>query len=195
MFANGPEDQGSIPGWVIPKTQKIVLDATLLSAQPYKLQIKVKWSNLGERVAPSPTPWCSSKWKGSLLLALDHGRYLIYIYIYICDNTPPADPHYLNQPNYSWPLESSSGFSNLRPGFFHISLLTCKICNRGGRRKEEQTIGLGLAPSARGEVCDTFMQLSVHLQAIEGMYLRETSTKPLGILTHLALVKPASVGQ
>ena len=52
-----------------------------------------------------------------------------------CDTTPPADLHYLNQPNYSWPLESSSGSSHLRPGVFHISLPTHKIHNRGGERK------------------------------------------------------------
>ena len=28
VFANGPEDQGSIPGRVIPKTQKTVLEAS-----------------------------------------------------------------------------------------------------------------------------------------------------------------------
>ena len=33
VFANGPGDQGSIPGRVIPKTQKVVLDASLLSTQ------------------------------------------------------------------------------------------------------------------------------------------------------------------
>ena len=31
VFTNSPGDQGSIPGRVIPKTQKMVLDATLLS--------------------------------------------------------------------------------------------------------------------------------------------------------------------
>ena len=31
VFANGPGDQGSIPSRVIPKTQKMELDATLLS--------------------------------------------------------------------------------------------------------------------------------------------------------------------
>ena len=36
VFVNGPGDQGSIPGWVIPKTQKMVLDATLLNTQHYK---------------------------------------------------------------------------------------------------------------------------------------------------------------
>ena len=52
VFANSPGDRGSIPGWVIPKTQKMVLDAALLNAQHYKVKIKVKWSNPGNRVEP-----------------------------------------------------------------------------------------------------------------------------------------------
>ena len=32
VFADGPGDLGSIPGQVIPKTQKMVLDATLLNS-------------------------------------------------------------------------------------------------------------------------------------------------------------------
>ena len=31
MFANGPVDLGSIPGYVIPKTFKMVLDTSLLN--------------------------------------------------------------------------------------------------------------------------------------------------------------------
>ena len=42
VFANGPRDQGSIPGRVIPKTQKMVLDATMLNTQLYKVRIKNK---------------------------------------------------------------------------------------------------------------------------------------------------------
>ena len=42
LFANGPGDRGSIPGRVIPKTQKMVLDANLLKAQHYKVRIKGK---------------------------------------------------------------------------------------------------------------------------------------------------------
>ena len=42
VFANDPGDLGSIPGWVIPKTQKIVLGASLLNNQHYKLKIKGK---------------------------------------------------------------------------------------------------------------------------------------------------------
>ena len=40
VFTNGPGDQGSIPGRVIPK--KKVLDATLLNTQHYKVRIKGK---------------------------------------------------------------------------------------------------------------------------------------------------------
>ena len=42
MFANGPGDQGSIPGRVIPKTQKMVLDAALPSTQHYNARVKGK---------------------------------------------------------------------------------------------------------------------------------------------------------
>ncbi len=42
MFANGLEDRGSIPGQVIPKTQKKVLDTSLLNTQQYKVRIKGK---------------------------------------------------------------------------------------------------------------------------------------------------------
>ena len=42
MFANGPGDRGSIPGRVIPKTQKMVLDDALLGTQYYKVMIKGK---------------------------------------------------------------------------------------------------------------------------------------------------------
>ena len=42
VFANGQGDQNSIPGRVIPKTQKLVLDAPLLNTQHYKVWIKGK---------------------------------------------------------------------------------------------------------------------------------------------------------
>ena len=48
-FANGPGDQGSIPGRVIPKTQKIVLDAALLNTQHYIVMIKGKVEQSRER--------------------------------------------------------------------------------------------------------------------------------------------------
>ena len=42
VFLNGPEDLGSIPGHVIPKTLKMVLDTSLLNTQQYKVHIKGK---------------------------------------------------------------------------------------------------------------------------------------------------------
>ena len=42
VFAYGPGDQGSIPGRVIPKTQKILLEAALLNTQHYEVRIKGK---------------------------------------------------------------------------------------------------------------------------------------------------------
>ena len=42
VFAKGPGDGGLIPGWVIPKTQKKVLDANLLNTKQYKVWIKGK---------------------------------------------------------------------------------------------------------------------------------------------------------
>ena len=41
-FASDLGDHGSIPGRVIPKTKKMVLDATLLNTQHYKIRIKGK---------------------------------------------------------------------------------------------------------------------------------------------------------
>ena len=42
LFANGPGDRGSIPGRVIPKTLKMVLDTSLLNSLHYKVRIKGK---------------------------------------------------------------------------------------------------------------------------------------------------------
>ena len=62
VFANDPEK----PSRVIPKTQKMVLDATLLNTQHYKV-----WRKPGKGVAPFPTPHCCSYWKRSLQVTLD----------------------------------------------------------------------------------------------------------------------------
>ena len=76
VFVNGPRDLGSIPGRVIPKTQKMVLDASLLNTQHYK--VRVKWNNPVKGVAPSPTPWCSGYKKESLRVTLEYGSHLSY---------------------------------------------------------------------------------------------------------------------
>ena len=49
VFANGPGDRGSIPGRVIPKTQKLVFDAAFLNTQDYNVRIKGKVEQSRER--------------------------------------------------------------------------------------------------------------------------------------------------
>ena len=79
VFFNRPGDRGSIPGRVIQKTQKMVLDAALLNTQHYKISIKGKWSNPENGVAPSPSARCKSYWKGNVWVTLDWGHALWYI--------------------------------------------------------------------------------------------------------------------
>ena len=54
VFAIGPGDLGSIPGHVIPKTLKMVLDISLLNTQLYKVRIKGKVERPRERSCALP---------------------------------------------------------------------------------------------------------------------------------------------
>ena len=54
VFANGPGDRGLIPGQVIPKTQKMVLDASLLNTHHYKVWIKGKVKQSRKRSSALP---------------------------------------------------------------------------------------------------------------------------------------------
>ena len=54
VFSNGPGGLGSIPGRVIPKTLKMVLDASLLNTQHYKVRIKGKVEKSWERSSVLP---------------------------------------------------------------------------------------------------------------------------------------------
>ena len=54
VFASGSGDLGSIPGLVIPKTQKMVLDASLPNTQNYKVGIKSKVEQSREKSSALP---------------------------------------------------------------------------------------------------------------------------------------------
>ena len=54
VFADGPGGLGSIPGRVIPKTLKMVLDTALLNTQQYKVHIKSKVEQSRERSSTLP---------------------------------------------------------------------------------------------------------------------------------------------
>ena len=74
VFANGSRDQGSIPSRVLPKTQKMVLDISLITFSIIRHVSRVKWSIPRKGVVPFPTPQCSSYQKGNLLGALNYDR-------------------------------------------------------------------------------------------------------------------------
>ena len=54
VFTNDPGDLGSIPGRLIPKTLKMVLDTALLNTQQYKVRIKGKVEQSRERSCALP---------------------------------------------------------------------------------------------------------------------------------------------
>ena len=58
VLANGPRDRVSMPGKVIPKTQKMVLDAALFNIQYHKVSFKGKVKQ-------------SRKWSSALPLHFD----------------------------------------------------------------------------------------------------------------------------
>ena len=64
--------------------------------------------------------------------------HIIFVTIYSL-----TGPHYLNLVNQLMASRSSSGFSHLRPGVFHIDLQTHKTQPRGGRKEEQTSTDLG----------------------------------------------------
>ena len=74
VFTNGLGDLGSIPLRVISNTQKMVLDASLLNTQHYKVRIKGKVEQSWER---SSSPYLqlggAAREKGAIRVTLDYG--------------------------------------------------------------------------------------------------------------------------
>ena len=83
VFANRPGDLGSIPGRVIPKTQKMLLDASLLNTQHYKVWIKGKVEQSRERSSAPLHIGVVSYRKGSLRVTLDYGCFVLLATYYL----------------------------------------------------------------------------------------------------------------
>ena len=60
VFANGPGDRGSIPAASYQRLSKWYLIPSCLTLSIIRYISRVKWSNPGKGVAPSPTPRCRS---------------------------------------------------------------------------------------------------------------------------------------
>ena len=77
MFINGLEDLGLVPGHVISKTLKMVLDTSLLNTQEYKVRIKGKVEQSMERSSALLLHLgVVAIKKGSLWVALDYSQQL-----------------------------------------------------------------------------------------------------------------------
>ena len=83
VFANGLDDRIPIPDQVIPKAQKIFLDASLLSTQHYEVRIKGKQEEIRERSCALPYSSVKNLLKRVPLSHLWQQSSIIYIYIYI----------------------------------------------------------------------------------------------------------------
>ena len=79
LWKTHPGDLGSIPGRVIPKTFKMVLDTSLLNIQQYKVRIAGKVEQSRERSSALSYTSVHRFWKGSLRVALDYGHQLYFI--------------------------------------------------------------------------------------------------------------------
>ena len=86
VLTNSAGDWGSITGQVIPKTQKMVLDTSLLNTQNYKVQIKSKIGNPGKGEVLSLTVAIKreafrsvSTTVSQLTYAFTNHKYLIYM--------------------------------------------------------------------------------------------------------------------
>ena len=82
VFTNDPRDLGSYQ-----RLLKWYLIPPCLTLSNIRYVSRVKWNTPGKGVAPSPTPRCSSYWKGSLLVTLDYGRQFYLLTIWPIDRT------------------------------------------------------------------------------------------------------------
>ena len=89
VFASGPGDRGSIPGRVIPKTQKWYLMPPCLILIIIRYGSRVKWSNTGTGVVSSPKLLSKKEAFGSPSTKIANFllTYMIFLYKYWLQRT------------------------------------------------------------------------------------------------------------
>ena len=92
VFANGPGDRVQSQVVSYQRLLKWYLIPPCLILSNIRYVSRVKWSNPGKGVAPSPTPGCGSYWKGSLLVTLDYGRQNNYLLMYLSVTETTSPP-------------------------------------------------------------------------------------------------------
>ena len=130
MFAVGLGDWGLIPVWVIPKTQKMVLDATLLSTQQYNVQIKGKVEHPSNGIVPFLRPKFRSYWKGSLCVTLNYGCQLYFLFIYIHTHTHIFSQLYASMIQAFCEANAFSDYILQRQNFWKQNKIFCSLQQR-----------------------------------------------------------------
>ena len=127
VFSNGPGDLGSISGRVIPKTQKIVLDTSLLNTQHYKVRIKGKVEQSRERSSTLPLHLSVVAIKNG---AFESPSTMVTNFTYLLSNSQPFPDKILLHPSLTcYCLESSTGkHSNHILIFFYIRFYYVPFC-------------------------------------------------------------------
>ena len=67
--------------FIVQRLKKWYLIPPCLTLSNIRWESRVKLSNLGKGVVPSPTPRCSSYQKGGLWVTLDKGHQLYFTYV------------------------------------------------------------------------------------------------------------------
>ena len=139
----------------------MVLDASLLNTQHYKVHIKVNWNTPGKRVAPSPTPRYSSYWKGNLRVTLDHSRQLSFFYMYKMDWT-------LN--NLQWLIWHKTKSNQTKPKFWAKS---SSISSMAGRLEDNSQyiflIDIPCGPTKKNDLPDLHVYIIIYF--VRGYFL------------------------
>ena len=101
---------------------------------------RVKWSNPGKGLAPSPTHWCCSYRKGSLRITLDYGRQLYLLYYWYVQ---PKSTQKWNAQNSLW-LQMNNLFQTRRPDLVLINTneIICHLADHGGKINKSEKINL-----------------------------------------------------
>ena len=98
VFDNSPADLGSIPGRVIPKTLKMVLDTALLNTQQYKVRIKGKMEQSRERSSALPY---TSVWQLLKREPSGHPRLKVDNFTYLQSENKTRQSNHTPPPTYT----------------------------------------------------------------------------------------------
>ena len=123
VFTNDPGDRGPISGRIIPKTQKMVSDASFPNTQLYKLRVKGKVEQSRERSSTFPLHLC--------VVAIEKGAFGLHSILvtkFTSTLQMVGNYHYLNNCGISiLKLTSTSHIDEDNIGFDRFNQILCDI--------------------------------------------------------------------